>query len=159
MVRPLGTMPFFCKRLKLLYLEVHDRVKVRELGAVNQDSGLDGVKGVVLDPFSKVVDLHGFINILNSELKESGQSIVLLHVDSTVLVEVVVLAVTTVEQGFEGQDDVAVHGVDPVTPKEEGAGFARPGGHSAWLSTSSHAAMPRRWSTGHGGLPKPSLRQ
>ena len=44
----------------------------------------------------------------------------LLHVCSTVLVKVVILAVTTVEQGLESQNDVAVHGADPVNPKEEG---------------------------------------
>ena len=66
------------------------------------------------------MDLHGFVNVLNSELKESGQSIVLFHVHSTVLVKVVILAVTTVEQGLEGQHDVAVYGADLVTPKEEG---------------------------------------
>ncbi len=66
------------------------------------------------------MDLHGFVDVLNSELEESDQSIVLLHVRSTVLVKDVVLVVTTVEQGLEGQIDVAVHGADPVTPKEEG---------------------------------------
>jgi hypothetical protein len=45
---------------------------------------------------------------------------VLLHMGSTVLVEGVVLAVTAVQQGLEGRNDVAVHGADPVTPKEEG---------------------------------------
>ncbi len=42
------------------------------------------------------MDLHGLVEVLNSKLKESGQSIVLLHVRSTVLVKVVVLVVTTV---------------------------------------------------------------
>ncbi len=44
----------------------------------------------------------------------------LLHVGSTVLVEVVVLAVTAVVQCLEGRHDVAVHGADPVNPEEEG---------------------------------------
>jgi hypothetical protein len=66
------------------------------------------------------MDLRDLVDVLNSELKESGQSIVLLHVRSTVLVEVVVLAVTAVEQCLEGQNDVVVHCADPVTPKEEG---------------------------------------
>jgi hypothetical protein len=44
----------------------------------------------------EVMDLHGLVEVLNSKLKESGQSIVLLHVRSTVLVKVVVLVVTTV---------------------------------------------------------------
>ena len=101
-------------------IKVHDRVEFRELGAVNQDSGLDRVEGVVPNPFFEVMDLHGFVNILDSKLEENGQSIVLLHVRSTVLVKVVVHAVTTVEQGLEGQNDVAVHGADPVTLKEEG---------------------------------------
>ncbi len=39
---------------------------------------------------------------------------------STALVEGVVLAVTALVQGLEGQNDVAVHGADPVTPEEEG---------------------------------------
>ena len=100
-------------------IKVHDRVEVRELGKGNQDSGLNRVEGVVIDPFFEVMDLHGFGNVLNSELKESSKLIVLLHVCSTVLVKVVILAVTTVEQGLEGQNDVAVHGADPVNPKEE----------------------------------------
>ncbi len=99
-------------------IKVHDRVEVRELGAVNQDSDLDGVEGVILDPFFKVMDLYGFVKVQNSKLNESGQSIVLLFVRSTVLVKVVDLAVTTVEQGLEGQNDVSVHGADPVTPEE-----------------------------------------
>jgi hypothetical protein len=65
------------------------------------------------------MDLHFLVEALDSILKESGQSIVLFHMGSTVLVEVVVLAVTTVEQCLEGQDDVGVHCVDPVTPEEE----------------------------------------
>ena len=101
-------------------IKIHDRVEVRELGAVNQDSRLDRVEGVVLDPFFKVVSLHVLSHIQDSKLNKSGQSIVLLHVSSTVLVEVVVLAVTTVEQGLEGRNDVTVHGADPVTPEEEG---------------------------------------
>jgi hypothetical protein len=52
---------------------IHDRVKVRELGAVNQDSGLDRVEGVVLDPFFEVVDLHVLAHICNSKLEESSQ--------------------------------------------------------------------------------------
>ena len=43
----------------------------------------------------------------------------LLHVRSTVLVKGVVLAVTAVEQGLESQNDVGVHGADPVTPEKE----------------------------------------
>ena len=101
-------------------INVHDRVEVREPGAFDQDSGLDRVEGVVLDPFFGVMDLHGFVDILNSKLEESGQSIVLLHVCSTVLIKVVVLAITTVEQGLEDQNDAPVHGADPVTPEEEG---------------------------------------
>ncbi len=67
------------------------------------------------------MDLHGFVEALDSRLEESGQSIVLLHVRSTVLVKGVVLAaIAAVEQGLEGQNDVGVHGADPVTPKEEG---------------------------------------
>jgi hypothetical protein len=66
------------------------------------------------------VDLHGFIKALDSELKESGQSIVLFHMRSTVLVEGVVLAVTAVEQDLEGRNDVGMHGADPDTPKKEG---------------------------------------
>ena len=83
-------------------IKVHDRVEVREPGAVDHDSGLDKVEGVILDSFFKEMDLHGFANILDSELEESSQSIVLLHMGSTVLVEVVVLTGTTVEQGLEG---------------------------------------------------------
>jgi hypothetical protein len=67
-------------------IKVHARVEVRELGVVNQDSGVDRVEGVVLDPFFEVMDLHGYIDVLNSELEESGQSIVLLHMHSTLLV-------------------------------------------------------------------------
>jgi hypothetical protein len=66
------------------------------------------------------MDLHFLVKALDSILDESEQSVVLLHVGSTVLVEVVVLAVTAVEQCLEGQDDVGVHSVDPVTPEEEG---------------------------------------
>jgi hypothetical protein len=39
-------------------IKIHDRVEVREPGAVNQDSGLDRVEGVILDPFFKVMDRH-----------------------------------------------------------------------------------------------------
>jgi hypothetical protein len=67
-------------------IKVHARVEVRELGVVNQDSGVDRVEGVVLDTFFEVMDLHGYIDVLNSELEESGQSIVLLHMHSTLLV-------------------------------------------------------------------------
>ena len=59
---------------------------------VSQDSGLDRIEGLILDPFYEVVDLHVFAHILDSELEESVQLIVLLHVGSTVLVEVVILA-------------------------------------------------------------------
>jgi hypothetical protein len=101
-------------------IQVHDRVEVRESGAVDHDSGPARVEGVILDPFFQVIDLHGFVDVLNSELEESGQSIVLLQVRSKVLVKVVVLVVTTVEHGLEGRHDVALHGADPVTPEEEG---------------------------------------
>jgi hypothetical protein len=101
-------------------IEICGRVEAREPGAVNKYRCLDRVEGVLLDPFFKVMDLHGFVDVLNSELEESGQSIVQLYVRSTVLVKGVVLAVTTVEQGLEGQNDVAVHDGDPVTPEEEG---------------------------------------
>jgi hypothetical protein len=66
------------------------------------------------------MDLHFLVKVLDPMLEESGQSIVLLHVGSAVLVEVVVLVVIAVEQCLEGQDDVGVHSVDPVTPEEEG---------------------------------------
>ena len=66
------------------------------------------------------MDLHVLAHILDSKLKLSGQSIVLLHVGSTVLVESVIIAVTTLEQVLEGRNDVTVHGADLVTPKEEG---------------------------------------
>ena len=79
-------------------IKIHDRGKVRELRGVNQDSGLDRIEGLILDPFFKAVDLHVLAHILDSKLKESVQSIVLLHVGSTVPVEVVVHVVTTIEQ-------------------------------------------------------------
>ncbi len=101
-------------------IEVHDGDEVRELLAVRQDHGLHRVEGVFLDSLFEVMDLHFLVEVLDFIFLESGQSIVLLHVGSTVLVEVVVLAVTAVEQRLEGRDDVRVHGVDPVTPKEEG---------------------------------------
>ena len=89
----MGDNSILLRALKVA-IEVHDRVEVREPGAVNQDSGLAGVEGVILDPFFEVMDLHGYFDVLNSELEESGQSIVQLHVYSTVLVKVVVLVVT-----------------------------------------------------------------
>jgi hypothetical protein len=48
------------------------------------------------------MDLHFLVKVLDSMNEESGQSIVLLHMASAVLVEVVVLAVTAVEQCLEG---------------------------------------------------------
>ena len=56
-----------------------------------------------------------------------------LHVGSTVLIESVVLAVTTVVQVLEGCNNVTVHGADLVASKEEGCvGYARHGDHSVW---------------------------
>jgi hypothetical protein len=43
---------------------------------------------------------------------------VLLHLSSTVLVKIEVLAVTSIMQGLEGQEDVRAHGIDLVPPKE-----------------------------------------
>jgi hypothetical protein len=103
-----------------LTLKRHARVKVGELGAVNQDSGLDRVERIILDPFFKVVDLHVLSHIRDSELVESIQLIVLLNVGSTVLVKIVVIVVTTVVQVLEGCNDVTVHGADLVATKEEG---------------------------------------
>ncbi len=101
-------------------IEVHDGDEVWEFLAVSQDHGLHRVEGVVLDSLLKIMDLHFLVEVLDSIFLESGQLVVLLHVGSTVLVEVVVLKVTSVEQRLEGRDDVRVHGVDPVTHKEEG---------------------------------------
>jgi hypothetical protein len=56
-------------------IEVHDGVEVSELFAVNHDGGLNRVEGFVLDPFFKVMDLHGFVNALDTKLKESAQSV------------------------------------------------------------------------------------
>ena len=64
------------------------------------------------------MDLHVLAHILDSVLKEIVQLIVLLHMGSTVLVKGVILAVTTVAQVLEGQNDVTVHGAELVTPKE-----------------------------------------
>ena len=101
-------------------IKIHDRGKVRELQGVNQDSGLDRIEELILDPFFKVVDLDVLAHILDSRLKESIQSIVLLHGGSTVLVEVVILVVATIVQVLEGCNDVTVHGADLVATKEEG---------------------------------------
>jgi hypothetical protein len=44
--------------------------------------------------------------------------IVLLHMSSTVLVKIEVLAVTSIMQGLEGRENVRTHGIDLVPPKE-----------------------------------------
>jgi hypothetical protein len=45
-------------------------------------------------------------------------SIVLLYMGSTVLVEIEILAVTTIVKGLEGRENVRDHGIDLVPPKE-----------------------------------------
>ena len=100
-------------------IKPHDRCKSGELGSVNQDGGLDRTEGVIPDAFFEVMDFHVLTHILASVLKEIVQSFVLLHMGSIVLVEGIILAVTTVVQVLEGRNDVTVHGADLVTPKEE----------------------------------------
>jgi hypothetical protein len=101
-------------------IQVHDSGEVLEFCAVGQDHGLGGGQGFILDSFFKIVDLHVLVNALYPILLECGQSIVLLHVGSAILVEVPVLEVALVGQYLEVPDDFRVHGVNPVLPKEEG---------------------------------------
>ncbi len=89
-----------------------------ELLAVKYDSALDRVKRRVCDPIFKVVDLHALMQGCHIELSKSCVSIVLLHVGNAVLVKVEILAVATIMQGLESQEDVRAHGIDCVTPKE-----------------------------------------
>ncbi len=49
---------------------------------------------------------------------QSSMVIVLLHMGSTVLVKIKVLAVTTVLQALEGRENIRDHGVDLVPPNE-----------------------------------------
>jgi hypothetical protein len=67
------------------------------------------------------MDLRWFSQILNSIFQEGGKLVVLLHVGSTLLVKGIALAVATIKQVLEGRDDVIVHGVNLVPPKELGA--------------------------------------
>ena len=101
-------------------IELHNRVEVLKLLVVNQDSSLDRDKGQVLHPLLKVMDLHCFPDVRDIMFRKGREYIVLLHMGSTVLVEIIVLAVATIEQILEGCDDVVVHGVNLVPPKEMG---------------------------------------
>ncbi len=96
-------------------VERHNRAKILELLAINEDSSLARVKGRVLNLLLKVMDLHCFSQILNIIFRKGEKLVVLLHVGSTILVEGIVLVVAT--QILEGQDDVVVHGINLVPPK------------------------------------------
>jgi len=54
------------------------------------------------------------------EVRKRCMAVVLLHMGSTILVKIVVLVVTFVARCFKGHEDVVVHGVDLVSPKELG---------------------------------------
>ena len=54
------------------------------------------------------------------EVRKRCVAVVLFHMGSTILVKIVVLAVTFVVRCFKGREDVVVHGVDLVSPKEMG---------------------------------------
>ncbi len=83
-------------------IELHHRVKILELCAVNQYRTLDRGKGRVSDPVLKVMDLHGLFKGLHISLGQSGMAIVLIHMGSTVLVKRKIPLITTVVQVLQG---------------------------------------------------------
>jgi hypothetical protein len=64
------------------------------------------------------VDLHGFLERGHAILGKGGMASVLLHMGSTVLVKIDILAVATVMQALEGQEYVRARGIHLVPPKE-----------------------------------------
>ena len=134
-------------------IELHNRVKVLKLLAVNQDSSLDRVEGQILDPLLKVMDLLLFHQFRDHIFREGGMLVVLLHVGSTVLVKGIVLAVTTVVQVLEveGHQDDGVHSINLV------AKYTSRDDYSACSQISSQAATCWRQRATHGGWPTPSL--
>jgi hypothetical protein len=109
----------FCLLQALIVdIELHHRVKILELCAVNQYCTLDRGKGRISDPALEVMDLHGLFKRLHILLSQSGMAIVLIHMSITVLAKCKILSVTTVVQALQGQKDVSNHGVDLVPPKE-----------------------------------------
>jgi hypothetical protein len=66
------------------------------------------------------VDLHALFKWGNAVVKERCVAVVLCHMGETILVEVPILAVSLIDLGLEGREDVVNHGVDLVSPKEMG---------------------------------------
>ncbi len=73
---------------------------------------------MIRNPILKVVDLHCLLKEGHTILGKGGMGIVLLHVGSAVLVNIKILAVTTVVQALEGRQYVGKDGIDLVPPKE-----------------------------------------
>jgi len=99
---------------------MHHAVEVLEPRAVNHDGVSSSFKSGVLDPIFKVKDLHALFKWVHTVLHERCISVVFCHMGKTVLVEVEVLAVALIDLRIEGREDVIVHGVDLVLPKEVG---------------------------------------
>jgi hypothetical protein len=70
------------------------------------------------DSVYKVVDLSALFEESHAKFSEGGMSIVLLHMSSTVLVKINVLAVTRIMEGIEGQENVSAYGINLVLPEE-----------------------------------------
>jgi hypothetical protein len=102
----------------VINIELHHSVKLLKLLAVNHYHALDRDKGRISDPILEIMDLHGLFKGGHTILGQSGIGIVLIHMGSAVLVEISVLAVTTVVQALEGQKNFRDHGVNLVPPKE-----------------------------------------
>ncbi len=112
-----------------IHIKPHHSIKLLKLLAVHHNSALDRGKGQIRDPVLKIVDLHSLFKGGHTILAKSGMAIVLLHIGSAVLVKIKVLAVTTVVQALEGQENVRDHGVNLVPHKEmivEGSPGLRP---------------------------------
>jgi hypothetical protein len=66
------------------------------------------------------MDLHALFKWGYTMLHKRCVVVVLLHMGKTILFEVEILAVTLIDFQLEGQEDVIVHGVDLLSPKEVG---------------------------------------
>ena len=61
------------------HVKLHYAVKVRKLQTVDQDGIPSSIKGGVLDPFFKVMDLHALFKCRYAILNESFMAVVLPH--------------------------------------------------------------------------------
>ena len=98
---------------------VFHQVKVSKTLGISFDALLCPVKVAALDAGDKHVNLTGLVKWCPAELFERCGNVMLLDMLGNILVQIVVLGVTSVRQGVKGGMDCRSHAPDLVATKEE----------------------------------------